>query len=229
MRACPRLLTACAAAASLTALVGARQPPPFVVDETTIAQVHAAMKAGTLTCRSLVEQYLRRIEAYDKKGPALNAIVIVNPKALTEADDLDRRFKPAGLIGPLHCVPTIVKDNFETIGLQSADGSLVARRDSSRIATRSRCADQRGGRHRDREVEHGGVRVHARTRRSARSCPATRRTRTRSIGSRPARAAARLRRSPRTSAPSASAAIPATRSAGRRRTRRWSGSGRRWG
>src|SRR5262245_48998818 len=123
MRAWPRLLAACIAAVSLTVLVRG-QPAPFVVEETTIAQIHAAMKAGTLTCHALVEQYLRRIETYDKNGPALNAIVVVNPDALKHADELDRRFKATGPVGPLHCVPTIVKDNFETIGLQSADGSL---------------------------------------------------------------------------------------------------------
>jgi amidase len=96
----------------------------FTIEEATIAGLHAEMKAGRLTCRALVEHYLRRIEAYDKKGPALNAIVVVNPRANAEADDLDRRYKASGAIGPLHCVPTIVKDNFETIGLQSADGSL---------------------------------------------------------------------------------------------------------
>ncbi len=99
-------------------------PAPFRIEEATIADIHAAMKDGRLTCRSLVEQYLRRIEAYDKNGPALNAIVLVNPDALRLADDLDRRFAAGGLTGPLHCVPMIVKDNFETIGLQSADGSL---------------------------------------------------------------------------------------------------------
>jgi amidase len=83
------------------------------------------MKAGRLTCRSLVSEYLRRIDAYDKKGPALNAIVEVNPSAFEEADALDRRFRSAGPLGALHCIPTIVKDNFETIGLQSAAGSLA--------------------------------------------------------------------------------------------------------
>ena len=103
----------------------ARQPQSFAVDETTIAGVHAAMREGRLTCRGLVEQYLRRITAYDKTGPALNAIIITNPRALEEADDVDRRFKQSGPTGPLHCVPMIVKDNFETIGLQSANGSLA--------------------------------------------------------------------------------------------------------
>ena len=83
------------------------------------------MRAGRLTCHSLVQQYLRRIEAYDKRGPAINSIVVINPGALAEADDLDRRFKATGPVGPLHCVPAIVKDNFETTGLQSADGSLA--------------------------------------------------------------------------------------------------------
>jgi Asp-tRNA(Asn)/Glu-tRNA(Gln) amidotransferase A subunit family amidase len=95
------------------------------VEEITIAGAHAAMRAGQLTCRALVEQYLSRIAAFDKNGPALNAIVLTNPHALDEADALDRRFVEAGLSGPLHCVPIIVKDNFETIGLQSANGSLA--------------------------------------------------------------------------------------------------------
>jgi amidase len=99
--------------------------PPFKIEEATIASVHAAFKAKTLTCHALVDGYLKRIEAYDKTGPALNAIVIVNPNALAEADALDAKFKKSGLTGPLHCVPAIVKDNYETIGLQSADGSLA--------------------------------------------------------------------------------------------------------
>jgi amidase len=103
----------------------ARQVAPFSVDEATIAGVHAAMREGRLTCRALVEQYLRRIAAYDKTGPGINAIILTNPRVLDQADDLDRRFTQSGASGPLHCVPMIVKDNFETIGLQSANGSLA--------------------------------------------------------------------------------------------------------
>ncbi len=102
----------------------AATPPPFRVEETTIDDIHAAMKAGRLTCRALVDAYLRRIDAYDKNGPALNAIVVVNPEAQKQADDMDRRYAQSGPVGPLHCIPAIVKDNFETIGLQSAAGSL---------------------------------------------------------------------------------------------------------
>src|SRR5688572_23490591 len=86
----------------------------FRVEETTIAQIHAAMKAGRLTCLALVDAYLARIDAYDKTGPALNAITVTNPEARTQAQDLDRRMKASGMTGPLHCIPAIVKDNFET-------------------------------------------------------------------------------------------------------------------
>jgi len=116
-----------AAPATRSAPAQAQAPPaaPFAVEEARISDIHAAMKAGRLTCRALVQAYLRRIEAYDKNGPAINAIVVVNDKALAQADDLDRRFAQGGPVGPLHCIPAIVKDNFETIGLQSANGSLA--------------------------------------------------------------------------------------------------------
>jgi len=83
------------------------------------------MKAGRLTCRDLVDQYLKRIDLYDKNGPAINAIVLVNPDARKEAAELDRRFAQSGLTGPLHCVPMIVKDNFETRGLRTTNGALA--------------------------------------------------------------------------------------------------------
>lgn len=105
--------------------VSAQAPPPFRVEEASIADIRAAFRSGQLSCRALVEQYVRRIEAYDKNGPAVNALVLVNPRALAEADALDARFKAGGPVGPLHCIPTIVKDNFETVGLQSSNGSLT--------------------------------------------------------------------------------------------------------
>ncbi len=117
----------CGAAAllALAAPAAARQRAAFQVEETTISEIHAAIKAGTLTCHGLVERYLARIAAYDKSGPAINALVIVNPKAFTVADSLDRRFRSDGrLIGPLHCIPMIVKDNFETADLPVTAGSL---------------------------------------------------------------------------------------------------------
>ena len=97
--------------------------PPFDVVEATIADIHAAMRAGRLTCRALVGEYLRRIEAYDRNGPALNALIVLDPDARANAEALDRRFAAGGLTGPLHCVPLIVKDNMETAGLATTAGS----------------------------------------------------------------------------------------------------------
>src|SRR5438309_3288379 len=107
-----------------TVVPHAQPPTPFQLEETTIAQIQAAFAIGSLTCRSLVEQYLARIDAYDKKGAALNAIVTINADALKAADDLDRRYRQSGPIGPMHCVPTIVKDNYETIDMPTTAGSL---------------------------------------------------------------------------------------------------------
>jgi len=103
----------------------AQPTQPSAVEELTIARAHEAMRAGRLTCVALVEYYLRRIEAHDRQGPALNAITVINPEARAQAAVLDTRFTTGGLTGPLHCVPAIVKDNFETTGLQTAAGSLA--------------------------------------------------------------------------------------------------------
>src|SRR5689334_4242425 len=64
--------------------------PPFDVVEASIADIQAALRAGTVTCHALVSQYLARIQAYDGNGPAINAIVTVSPDALAVADSLDR-------------------------------------------------------------------------------------------------------------------------------------------
>ena len=113
------------AAAPLLPQTPAPALPPFEVEEATIANVHDAMRAGRLTCVALVGQYLRRIAAYDKNGPAINSIVLINPDAEKQASELDRQFAQSGLTGPLHCVPMIVKDNFETKGLQTTNGALA--------------------------------------------------------------------------------------------------------
>ena len=134
------LLLAGAMAAPTTAQSPARSgASSFDVVETTIAQIHAAMRQKKLTCRALVQTYLARIERFDKQGPSLNAVVVTNPMALEEAAALDKRFAHSGLTGPLHCIPMVVKDNFETIGLQSANGSkslegFVSDKDAFQVA-----------------------------------------------------------------------------------------------
>jgi amidase len=105
-------------------MLPAQPPAAFPIEETTIAQIQAAFRDGSLTCRSLVEQYLKRIDAHDKRGAALNAIVMTNNQALKTADDLDRRFRQSGPVGALHCVPVLVKDNYETVDMPTTAGSL---------------------------------------------------------------------------------------------------------
>jgi Asp-tRNA(Asn)/Glu-tRNA(Gln) amidotransferase A subunit family amidase len=99
----------------------------FNLLETTIEQVHAAYKSGELTCRQLVQMYLDRIEAYDKKGPAINAIISLNPDALKEADRLDAALKSSGFVGPLHGIPIIMKDQGDATPMPTTLGSLLFR------------------------------------------------------------------------------------------------------
>jgi amidase len=98
---------------------------PFEVEEATIAQLHDSIRERRLTCRELVDAYIRRINTYDRNGQAINAIVIINPDAIKEAEEKDRCFAQSGLTGPLHCAPMTVKDNFKTKGLQTSNGALV--------------------------------------------------------------------------------------------------------
>lgn len=103
---------------------GSRADTSFPAVETTIGEIHSAMRSGELTARALVEIYLGRIEAYDKRGPAINAIIRVNPNALARADSLDRYLAETGaMVGPLHGIPVIVKDNYDTHDLPTTAGS----------------------------------------------------------------------------------------------------------
>jgi Asp-tRNA(Asn)/Glu-tRNA(Gln) amidotransferase A subunit family amidase len=101
-----------------------RVAPALEVAETTIAEIHARIRAGRVSCHALVQTYLDRIAAYDKAGPAINSIIVVNPAALAVADSLDSRYAQDKHMGPLHCIPVIVKDNFETVDLPTTAGSL---------------------------------------------------------------------------------------------------------
>jgi amidase len=103
----------------------AQSNAPFNLIEATIDDIHAAYKSGQLTCRQLVQMYLDRIEAFDKKGPAINAIITTNSDALQEASRLDAAYKASGPVGPLHGIPVIVKDQADVKGMPTSLGSVL--------------------------------------------------------------------------------------------------------
>ena len=104
---------------------GTQQPAEFHLVEATIDDVRAALASKRLTCRALVEQYIKRIDAYDKAGPGLNAVQTINRRALQEAERLDAALAASGPAGPLHCVPMLVKDQIETSDMPTTYGSAV--------------------------------------------------------------------------------------------------------
>jgi amidase len=101
--------------------------PSYALDlETaTIADLEAAMAKGTLTSEKLTSAYLARIAAYDHAGPKLNTVITLNPKALAEAKALDAERKAGKLRGPLHGIPIVLKDNFDTFDLPTTGGSQL--------------------------------------------------------------------------------------------------------
>lgn len=97
----------------------------FHLQETTIAGTHSAYASGQFTCAQLTRLCLSRIEAFDRKGPALRAIITVNPRAMELAAALDREYaERAGQVGSLHGIPTILKDNFDTFDMPTTAGSV---------------------------------------------------------------------------------------------------------
>jgi amidase len=122
-----------------------RQVPAFALDELTIDDLQARLRSGADTSRSLVQQYLSRIDALDQRGPAINAVIELNPDSLTIASQLDDERKAGRLRGPLHGIPVLIKDNIDTADkMRTTAGSLalaenVAARDAF-VAERLRAA-----------------------------------------------------------------------------------------
>jgi len=104
----------------------AQSQPSFELEEMTLGEMQAGMRSGRFTARSLAEAYLQRIDALDKRGPAINAIIELNPDALAVADMMDRERKEKGERGPLHGIPVLIKDNIDTHDrMHTTAGSLA--------------------------------------------------------------------------------------------------------
>ncbi len=114
------------AGALLAPALEAAAPPAFELDEATIAGLQQGLASGKFTVRSLAEKYLARIDAIDKRGPAINAVIEINPDALKIADALDRERRTSKPRGPLHGIPVLIKDNIGTADrMMTTAGSLA--------------------------------------------------------------------------------------------------------
>jgi amidase len=97
----------------------------FEIFEKSIQDLQAAMTARQLTSVQLVQFYLDRIAAYDQAGPGLNSVLYVNPNALADARALDAERRRRGPRGPLHGIPVLLKDNFDTMDMPTTGGALA--------------------------------------------------------------------------------------------------------
>ncbi|NLI91647.1 MAG: amidase [Peptococcaceae bacterium] len=96
----------------------AKSESPFL--ETSIQDLQKGLSEGKYTSEEIVRFYLDRIEKYDKQGPKLNSVILVNPKAIEEAKALDQERKSKGARGPLHGIPIVLKDNFDTADMPTS-------------------------------------------------------------------------------------------------------------
>jgi len=113
------------------------EQPAWDCPRKSFSEIHAALASRNVTCAQLIEAHLRRIDAYDERGPALNALISINSEAtetaaamdqLTDAPDLDAR--------PLHCIPVILKDNFDTADMPTTLSVKQPRFDGRRMRPR---------------------------------------------------------------------------------------------
>jgi amidase len=122
----PALAGAREMAAYLPSEGNAPEARGFELSEATIADLQKGLASGKYTARSLGEKYLARIEQIDRRGPAVNSVIEVNPEALAIAEALDKERKGKGARGPLHGIPVLIKDNIDTADrMQTTAGSLA--------------------------------------------------------------------------------------------------------
>ena len=100
--------------------------PPTQHNEATVAQLQAEMASGALTSAQLTTEYIRRIIALDQNGPGVNAVIELNPDALALARNADALRRKGIVLGPLHGIPVLLKDNIDTGDkMQTSAGSFA--------------------------------------------------------------------------------------------------------
>lgn len=123
----------------LLPLANVAQAKTFDLQTATIADINEAIDKGALSSEKLVQMYLARIEAYDKKGPKINSVITMNTKALAEARAMDAERKTKGRRSPLHGIPVVIKDLIDMAGYPTTAGfkpfgSPIAERDAGVVA-----------------------------------------------------------------------------------------------
>ena len=124
MRRRELLKTAALAVASASSAASASNPQ-IDLEEITVDDIGKGFQSGRFSSKTLVEAYLARIDAIDRRGPAIHAVIEINPDALKVAAELDRERQSKGPRSPLHGVPVLVKDNIDTAGMHTTAGSLA--------------------------------------------------------------------------------------------------------
>ncbi len=104
-----------------------KTPDTSYLEEISIRQLQEGYAKGTFTIEQVVRDYMTRIETLDKSGPTINSLIYINPKALEEAQVLDKELKEGKLRGPLHGIPVILKDNIDTYDMPTTAGATVLR------------------------------------------------------------------------------------------------------
>lgn len=117
----------CATLLVVTAAIARGQPirPTFEVTEVSLSDLAMALTSGRVTSVALVDAYLARIAAYDHRGPSLNALIRLNPRAHADAVRLDAERRAGHVRGPLHGIPIVLKDNYDTGDMPTSAGSLA--------------------------------------------------------------------------------------------------------
>jgi amidase len=97
----------------------------MLLDEASVRTIHAAIDDRKVTCVQVVQHYLDRIDAYDDRGPALNAVISINKRAVDTAAEMDRLDRATRARRPLHCIPVVLKDNFHTADMPTTGGAVT--------------------------------------------------------------------------------------------------------
>jgi len=122
---------AVAAASQLDITASAQTPSkPFELEEMTVAELRAGLASGRFTSQQLVEMYSQRIADIDKQGPAINAVIEMNPDAMAMAQKADQERKAGGARGPMHGIPVLIKDNIATGDKMSTSAGSLALKDA---------------------------------------------------------------------------------------------------